>query len=121
MTVMPTASTDVLEEVKEMVIGHSLVDYQEWFWTKADRVKDFALVLIQGSDYFVSEAQKWFASRKSLPVFGVVLCHGVGSKWREFLCDKSWTDHNSIRVKHVQTGVENLWGLETYRVKIKPS
>ena len=64
MTVMLTASTDALEEVKETVIGCSLVDYHEWCWTKADRVKDYDMVLIQGSDYFVSEAQKWFDSQK---------------------------------------------------------
>ena len=103
-TVMPTASTEVLEEVQETVIGCSLVDYQEWFWTKADRVKDYDLVLIQGSDYFVSEVQEWFASRKSLAVFGVIPCHGAGSKQGEFLCDKSWTNRNSIQVNHAQTG-----------------
>ena len=87
-TVMPTASTEVLEEIKETVIGRSLVDYQEWCRTKADRVKDYDLVLIQGSDYFVSEAQKWFDSQKTLTVFGVVPCHGAASKRGEFLCDK---------------------------------
>ena len=101
---MPKASTEVFEEIKETVIGHSLVDYQEWCQTKADRVKDYDLVLIQGSEYFVSEAQKWFDSWKLLTVFGVVPCHGAASKCGEFLCDKSWTSPNFIRVNHVQTG-----------------
>ena len=109
-TVMPTASTDVVEEVRETVIGCSLVDYQEWCRTKADRVKDYDLVLIKGSDYFVSEAQKWFDSRKSLTLFGVVSCHGTASKRGEFLRDKSWTSHKSIQVNHVQTeGITRGW------------
>ena len=101
---MPTASAEVLEEVQETVIGRSLVDYWEWRQTKADRIKDYDLVLIQGSDYFVHEVQEWFGDRRSLTVFGIVPCHGAGSKRGKFLCDKSWGNHNSTRVNHVQTG-----------------
>lgn len=72
---MPAASTEVLEEVKEMVVGCSLVDYQEWCRTKTDKVKDYDLVLIQGSDYFVDDLQRWFGGQKLLTVFGVVPCH----------------------------------------------
>ena len=103
-TVMPTASAEVLDEVRETVIGRSLMDYREWDQTKADRIKDYDLVLIQGSDYFVNEVQEWFGDRTSLIVFGIVPCHGAGSKRGKFLCDKSWVNHNSTRVNHVQTG-----------------
>ena len=101
-TVMPTASTEVLEEVKATVIGDSLVDYQEW--EKAEKVKHYDLVLIQGTDYFVSEVRNWCDSWRSMTVFGVVSCQGIASKREGLLCDKSWTNHKSIQVNHVQTG-----------------
>ena len=47
-TVMPTASAEVLAEVKETVLGRSLDEYQEWSRTKVDRLLNYDLVLIQG-------------------------------------------------------------------------
>ena len=104
VTEMPTASNRVLEEVKAMAVGQLLVDYNEWSKTKVEFMKNYDLVLIQGSDYFVNKVQKWFDTCESLFVFGVVPCHGV-VKRGEALCDqKSWKGGKSIRVNHVQTG-----------------
>ena len=55
VTVMPTASTSVLEEGKATAVGHSLVDYDKWSRTKVELIKHYDLVLIQGPYYFVNK------------------------------------------------------------------
>ena len=104
VTVMPTASTSMIQEVKATAVGQSLVDYDKWSRAKGELMKKYNLVLIQGSDYFVNEVQEWFDMCELVCVFGVVPCHGV-AKRGETLCDqKSWNSGSSIRVNHVQTG-----------------
>ena len=104
VTVMPTATAKVIEELRATAVGQSIVNYSEWAKAKGELMKEYDLVLVQGSDYFVDEVQKWFDKCDSVLVCGVVPCHGV-AKREEALCDqKSWKGGKSIRVNHVQTG-----------------
>ena len=102
--VMSTASTSVLEQVKAMVVGQSLVDYDKWSRTRGELMKNYDLVLIQGPDYFVNEVQEWFDTCESLCLFGMVPCHGVAKRGETLCGQKSWKGGNLICVNHVQTG-----------------
>ena len=104
VTVMPTASANVLDEVRATRVGKSLVDYDVWSRTRRDLMKEYDLVLIQGSDYFVNEVQEWFDACESLRVFGVVPCHGEAKRGNALCDQKSWKGGKPIRANHVQTG-----------------
>ena len=87
-TVLPTVTQQVLKEVKETVMGSLLMEYGEWESSLDLQLESHDVVLVQGSDYFVSEMRRKIASNGDIAVLGIVPDNG-DSKRRESLVERT--------------------------------
>ena len=102
-TVLPSASQRVVQEVKETVVGSSLMEFDAWKAGMNGQPLLYDVVFIQGSDYFVSEMRGKLDPCEERVLVGIVpddqRTRSAGS-----LVERAWPEGNVIRMNHQQAG-----------------
>ena len=71
-TILNSATHQEVQEIKETVVGSSLMEFEEWVTGLTDQRMAHGVVFIQGSDYFVDLMWEKLERWKEFTVVGIV-------------------------------------------------
>ena len=112
-TVLPSASQRVVREIKETVVGNSLMEFNDWMVSLNSQVMVHDVVFVQGSDYFVNEIRSKLDQREEQLFVGIVP-DGQRTRKAGSMVDRSWPDANVLQINHQQAGGVTRWQWKVY-------